>query len=77
MKPHTITHDLPRRERDDTIAFVTPAPAEAVELVMNAPVETGHGRSEWVFLRLANGDLALGVFPQGNTYEEVTERFDG
>lgn len=31
------------------------------------------GRSAWQWFRLPNGDLIFGCFPQGNTYEEVTQ----
>lgn len=29
------------------------------------------GRSDWVWITLPNGDLILGVFPYGSTYEAV------
>lgn len=45
-----------------------------VNQVVNAPVDTSNGRSEWVWVRLANGDLLLGVFPQGDTYIELQNR---
>lgn len=48
-----------------------PAPAKAVKLVLAAPVEskTQHdGRSQWLWIRLPDGDLILGVYPQGDTY---------
>jgi hypothetical protein len=61
------------RDSEDkhVIATVEPARPEAVEKVLSAPVGTGDGRSEWVWLRLTNGDLILGVFPQGDTYVEL------
>ena len=43
----------------------------ALKAVLAAPEETMDGRSEYVWLRLTNGDLILGVFPRGDTYFEV------
>ena len=58
------------------IATVAPASREMVEMVLAAD-EHGHdGRSPFVWVRLANGDLLLGVFPQGETYFE-TENDEG
>ena len=73
MKAHAIMHDLPRSERGDEQAWIHPADPKSVLKVLEAPVETGDGRSDWCWLRLPNGDLMLGVFPQGETYEEVEE----
>lgn len=67
---HNVQHD----ETGETIAVVSPASQRDVNYVLAAD-ESGHdGRSNWVWLRLANGDLILGVFPQGDTYEYVTNR---
>jgi hypothetical protein len=33
--------------------------------------------SEWRLVRLANGDLLFGRFPQGDTYEEITQGLNG
>lgn len=65
-KPQTIHCDVPLE-----LAWVHSASQEAVDFVLSQPVGTGDGRSEWVWLRLYNGDLILGVFPQGATYEEM------
>jgi hypothetical protein len=43
---------------------------DAVAKVLERPVHED-GRSEFVWLRLSNGDLILGVFPCGDTYFEV------
>ncbi len=58
---------------DDTgkIPFLVrsaPASPELVALVLNASEDSGDGRSEWRWFRLPNGDLILGVYPQGDTY---------
>lgn len=72
MKHHSIM------AIDDTGAYTERLVAQAfgagldgVRTVMNAPLETGDGRSEWMWLLLQNGDLVLGVFPQGDTYCEI------
>lgn len=47
----------------------------AVLTVLNSHIaeneEHNDGRSRYTWLRLANGDLMLGVYPQGDTYFEV------
>lgn len=53
------------------IAWQGDARREAVAEVLAAPVGTGDGRSEWFWLRLANGDLFLATAPQGATYEAL------
>jgi len=53
------------------IAYISPADDAAVSLVLAADIESEDGRSEWVWIRFENGDLALGVFPQGETYDAV------
>lgn len=53
-----------------TLAWVHPASALSVEHVLAQP-DTLDGRSPWVWLRLPNGDLILGVFPRGDTYFSV------
>jgi hypothetical protein len=61
---------------DDTIAWMKDASPEAVDYMLTREVGTGNGRSKWVWLRLANGDLILGTFPQGDTYMDVSEGGD-
>lgn len=69
-KPHHIHDDAyPKR----LLASVHPASQAAVETVLKAPEGTEDGRSEYCWLRLANGDLMLGVFPRGDTYFAVEE----
>lgn len=58
------------------IAWCHPASSEAVALVMSKIPWDEDGRSEWLWIRLENGDLILGVFPQGETYFAVEEDAD-
>jgi hypothetical protein len=53
------------------IAWACDASHEAVDHVLTRDIGED-GRSPWIWLRLANGDLALAVFPRGNTYEYVS-----
>ena len=64
---HTIRDD----ERKADLAWTWSAPQEAVDMVMAAEPGADDGRSGWQWLRLANGDLMLGVFPRGETYFAV------
>jgi len=67
MKAHrTYDDDEPTR----IIASIHPASEQSVKTVMMQSETSGDGRSPWVWLRLPNGDLILGVFPQGDTYFE-------
>ncbi len=55
-----------------TCCYADPAVAAAV--LRQRPTENGNDdRSPWVWVRLANGDLLLGTFPRGSTYE-MTEK---
>lgn len=55
------------------IATSTPAVWKDVSHVLRAPTGTEDGRSDWHWLRLANGDLILGVYPRGDTYLQLVE----
>lgn len=57
------------------IAKVTPARPDHVERVLLAQktAPKGDGASDWVWVRLHDGTLILGVFPQGETYELFSE----
>lgn len=66
---------------DRAIAWTTEASREAVDFVLSQQIDTpennGHdGRSPWIWLRLANGDLGLVTFPHGETYVHVSEGGD-
>lgn len=69
MKPHVTVLDV----NDGPNVLIHPAPQKVVDFVISADVEGHGGRSPWMFLRLPNGDLMLGVFPQGETYFAVED----
>jgi len=77
LKPHRTNMKLneiyPTAEDEITIATIHPASEDSVHTVLNASVNDEDGRSNWVWLRLPNGDLILGVFPQGDTYFSCEE----
>lgn len=50
---------------------IYPASRESVEHVLSQDDNSEDGRSQWLWIRLQNGDLILGVFPQGDTYFDV------
>jgi len=50
------------------LAKVHPANPSVAARVINARVDDPDGRSQWMWVRLPNGDLILGVYPQGDTY---------
>lgn len=60
------------RSTDRVIARTQPASKKAVEHVLaaNPKLDLGYTRSEWLWIRLSNGDLILGMFPQDNAYFE-------
>jgi hypothetical protein len=62
------------RDPDDgnrLLAVVHPASQASVNYVLAQSEESMDGRSNWVWVRLPNGDLILGVYPQGDTYFSV------
>ena len=65
MQTHRVLDD---DEPERTIAMVHPAKPEYVRLVLDADESSADGRSPWMWVRLPNGDLILGVYPQGDTY---------
>ncbi len=71
----TMTAHIAYDDNDDTrpIAYIHPASKLSVDTVMSADETSEDGRSPWVWLRLPNGDLFLGVFPQGDTYLDCEE----
>ena len=69
LKAHTVYDiDETGRDTDRVLATVKPASNESVGTVLTASETSEDGRSNWMWVRLANGDLILGVYPQGDTY---------
>lgn len=68
---HNKTVDLFSEDTGDIIATRTPANPVYVQKVLDAKAGDPDGRSDWMWFRLANGDLILGCYPSGDTYEET------
>lgn len=58
-------------EAGSQIALIRPASLDSVSIVLAADENSDDGRSQWVWVRLSNGDLVLGLYPQGETYFSV------
>ncbi len=72
IEAHVIyIEDEAGRDTDQVCAFVHPASQDSVNFVLAQPTGGSDGRSEWLWVRLQDGTLVLGVFPQGDTYETV------
>lgn len=67
MKAHVTK--LADNEGDHIL--IHPASPESVGKVLSADPTSVDGRSPFVWVRFPNGDLVLGVFPQGETYLDV------
>lgn len=67
-----ITNDTITDDDGKHIATKKLATPEHVGRVITAEV-SADGRSEWIWLRLADGTLMLGLFPCGDLYMEVSE----
>ncbi len=49
-------------------AEIISASQAAAVIIMNADPSSDDGRSQWLWVRLSNGDLIFGCYPQGDTY---------
>lgn len=60
------------RDADEIVGLVMfkNASSAAVAHVLSKTESDPEGRSQWLWCRLPNGDVLLGVFPQGDTYLE-------
>lgn len=47
---------------------------EDAQRVLNASERDPNGRSGFRWITLPNGDLVLAVYPQGDLYEELTQK---
>lgn len=70
MSAHRVYDD---DDKSRVIAMVHPASEASVQAVVTADPKSDDGRSPWMWVRLPNGDLILGVYPQGDTYLAVEE----
>lgn len=70
---HAAAHIVSDEETGAYVASVHPASDESVFTVLAADpnADKGMARSQWPWVRLADGTLVLGVFPQDGTYFAV------
>jgi hypothetical protein len=66
---------IPEKYLDNEDGDIREADPKHVEMVLSADVNSDNGRSQFCWVRLPNGDLVLGVFPQGETYEKLEMHF--
>jgi hypothetical protein len=60
---------LPEDMDEGCVNFmVKSASQSSMAIVLAADPESPEGRSQWVWVRLPDGDLILGLYPQGDTY---------
>ena len=71
LKAHHVRSDDTEHACTVRIASVHPASPESVALVARQNITDPDGRSQFMWVRLSNGDLILGVYPQGDTYFAV------
>ena len=58
---------------DQVICHIHDASRASVDLVLSQDVDAEDGRSQWLWVRLQNGDLILGCFPMADTYMAVED----
>jgi len=73
MTVERVTTDIDPRsgehlETPQIIGWSAPMGSEAIKMVLDAPTSGDDGRSEFFYLLLANGDLVVACYPQGDTY---------
>lgn len=68
------TEDASGKDTEQVLAYINDAAPEDVMFVLDTAVGDGDGRTQWKWIRLQNGDLILGCFPSGETYEAVSDR---
>ena len=73
MKAHDIINDMAQTAPLGYCGRVTPAEKEHVQFLLGKKKGEEDCRSDWVWIRLANGDLCLATFPYGDTYLHVVD----
>jgi len=58
---------------DEIIATQFRASPDKAEMVIRQSDESNDGRSKWSWFVLANGDVILGCFPMGDTFERISQ----
>jgi hypothetical protein len=74
LPDHDITidgNDLVELSMHGHIATLKTATKKDVKKVLAADEDSDDGRSQFMWIRLTTGELILGVFPQGDTYQDI------
>lgn len=50
------------------IIRIKPASQKSIDIIMKSDETSMDGRSNWLWLRLPDGDLIFGCYPEGDTY---------
>lgn len=69
IKPKHVHYDY--GNGPERICSIHPASRDSSDTVIVSPINSGDGRTEWVWVSLADGTLLLGTFPEGETYDRV------
>ncbi len=72
-KARGLYHEDEEGNKTQQVGWLTGAKQEDVEKLVASSTENRNGRSPWYWLRMANGDLMLVCFPQGDTYVEFSD----
>lgn len=73
IRPHAIFAEDDNGQPTQQIAWVTPADLDSAAFILSQPTDSDDGRSKWFWMRLQEGTLLLGTFPQGDTYMEFSD----
>ena len=76
MGPHSIRDDFIQLGDEKKLALAWVEPASPFSSPVPLPQVRAHPDQEWsepVWVRLRDGTLLLGFFPQADTYEEITQ----
>jgi len=74
MQCHPITRDEGDEfSEGEALAWAHPALETDVAKMLMKPMVGNDNRSPWAWLRLRDGTLILGTFPQGDTYFEFSD----
>lgn len=72
---NTTVIDLHDSNGEVPYPYINRADADPADVnyVLSKDSNDDEGRSQWQWFRLPNGDLILGVFPQGTTYFDIAD----
>lgn len=65
---HTTHHDQDSGQEAHIVVADASEGSVFTVLAANPNADSGHARSQWVWIRFPDGDLALATFPQDDTY---------